>query len=96
MTIAATSKDDQLLAARLRDYYANLPEDEVRQDLQTKYGAVWNAEELLSEFAVSIFDELVLRVIRKSDGIRGTVAYVDAPRLYFAFEPETAAISAET
>ena len=92
MTIAAAGYD-QLLVDKLRSYYAGATEETARKDLAEKYGTVWNDSELMSEFAASIFDGPVLRVIRKSDGVRGTVAYVDKPRLYFAFaadEPQFA------
>ena len=89
MSSAATANpenlSDQLLVAKLREYYADATETEARNDLEKKYGPIWNDEELLAEFAAEIFDGLVLRVIRKSDGQRGTVAYIDKPRLYFAF-----------
>ena len=77
--------DDQLLMDKLREYYADSTEETARTDLSEKYGQVWNDSELLAEFAASIFDGPVLRVIRKSDGVRGAVAYIDKPRLYFAF-----------
>jgi hypothetical protein len=77
--------DDQLLMAKLREYYADANEETARADLTEKYGQVWNDSELLTEFAASIFDGPVLRVIRKADGVRGAVAYIDKPRLYFAF-----------
>jgi hypothetical protein len=77
--------DDQLLVEKLREYYSDATEESARNDLTEKYGQVWNDAELLSEFAASIFDGPVLRVIRKADGVRGAVAYIDKPRLYFAF-----------
>lgn len=93
MTNAAFADEDQLLVLKLREYYADVTEEDARQDLTEKYGAVWNDKELLSEFAASIFDGPLLRVIRKADGMRGTVAYIDKPRLYFAFAPELTASS---
>jgi hypothetical protein len=89
MSAAATANpenlSDQLLVAKLREYYATATEDDARKDLKKKYGQVWSDEELLAEFAAEIFDGPILRVIRKSDGRRGAVAYIDKPRLYFAF-----------
>jgi hypothetical protein len=95
MTDTAFANDDQLLVLKLREYYAGVSEEAARQDLSEKYGAVWNDHELLSEFAASIFDGPLLRVIRKTDGTRGTVAFIDKPRLYFAFEPEPLTTDAE-
>ena len=90
MSAAATASQeklsDELLVAKLREYYAGATEETAREDLERKYGQIWNDEQLLAEFAAEIFDGPVLRVIRKADGQRGTVAYIDKPRLYFAFE----------
>jgi hypothetical protein len=88
---------DQLLIKKLQDYYANVSEDVTRQDLIKKYGVVWNDDELLKEFGVSFFDGPLLHVIKRSNGVRGTVAYItvsDKPgevktHLYFAFEPDS-------
>jgi hypothetical protein len=79
---------DQLLITKLREYYAGMPEADVRKDLTKKYESVWNDAELTEEFATVIFDGPLLQVIRKSDAVSGTVAYIDAPRLYFGFEPD--------
>lgn len=63
--------------------------DEIRTVLQEQYGEqVWNSEQLLDTFEVSHFDPPYVHVIRKSDGARGTVAFNDNPRFYFAFRPE--------
>lgn len=63
--------------------------DEIRAVLQEQYGEqVWNSEQLLDTFEVSHFDPPYVHVIRKSDGVRGTVAFNDEPRLYFAFRQE--------
>ncbi len=63
--------------------------DEIRAVLQEQYGEqVWNSEQLLDTFEVSHFEPPYVHVIRKSDGVRGTVAFNDDPRLYFAFRLE--------
>jgi hypothetical protein len=46
---------------------------------------VWNEDELLAAFEVSHFDAPYAHVIRKEDGQRGTVMFIDSPRFYFAF-----------
>ncbi|NDC10676.1 MAG: hypothetical protein EBZ75_15330 [Oxalobacteraceae bacterium] len=63
--------------------------DEIRTVLQEQYGEqVWNSEQLLDMFEVSHFEPPYVHVIRKVDGVRGTVAFNDDPRFYFAFRPE--------
>jgi hypothetical protein len=78
---------EKLLVSSLRDYYAGREPDEVRDDLTRKYGAVWDDEALMNEFAVQFFDGPRAHVIRISDGQTGTVGFVDSPRFYFAFMP---------
>lgn len=64
-------------------------QDEIRTVLQDQYGEqVWNSEQLMDTFEVSHFEPPYVHVIRKSDGVRGTVAFNDDPRFYFAFRPE--------
>lgn len=63
--------------------------DKIRTALQEQYGEqVWNSEQLLDTFEVSHFEPPYAHVIRKSDVVRGTVAFNDDPRFYFAFRPE--------
>lgn len=80
---------NKLLSMQLQDQYADRPETDVRNDLQEKYGdEVWDDVEFDQLFAVHMFNSPVVHVIRRTDGSRGTVAYVDSPRVYFAFVPE--------
>lgn len=81
------SDDDQLIVLSLRNYYAGRNPTEVREDLEKKYGAVWDDAELLADFGVQFFDGPRVHVIRRSDSAHGTVGFVDAPRFYFAFIP---------
>lgn len=63
--------------------------DEIRSVLQEQYNeTVWTSEELLDTFEVSHFEPPYVHVIRKADRARGTVAFNDDPRLYFAFRPQ--------
>ena len=63
--------------------------DEIRAVLQDQYDEqVWDSEQLLDTFEVSHFEPPYVHVIRKSDGARGTVAFNDDPRFYFAFRQE--------
>ena len=58
-----------------------------RRTLETKYGQVWNADELNQDFEVigSITPIVVVR--RRSDGQRGSLEIQNDPRFYFNFEP---------
>lgn len=72
----------------IKDQLALRGLDEIRSVLREQYGEnVWNSEELLDTFEVSHFEPPYVHVIRKVDGVHGTVAFNDNPRLYFAFRP---------
>lgn len=79
--------DDTGLIALLNNQYNRKPQDEVRAALTRNGHAAWSNEELLDEFEVEIFHPPYVTVIRKRDGVRGTVAFVDTPRVYFHFCP---------
>lgn len=81
--------DERLLVNSLRRQYAGYTKDAARRELAEKYGAVWDDEELLAIFGVQFFDALLVHVIRRADSVRGTVAFIDEPRLYFSFVPAT-------
>ena len=73
----------------IKDQLALRGPDELRTVLQEQYGEqVWDSEQLLDTFEVSHFEPPYVHVIRKHDGVRGTMAFNDDPRFYFAFRPE--------
>lgn len=63
-------------------------EDEARAALGRLHDPVLSNNELLEQFEVLRFDAPIVHVVRKSDGAQGTMAFIDAPRLYFAFDTE--------
>jgi hypothetical protein len=62
-------------------------EDIERQLLADSYGGVWNTRELQEHFTVLGFSAPLAHVIRKSDGVEGSVMFQHSPRFYFAFVP---------
>jgi hypothetical protein len=50
----------------------------------------WNNEELLRDFTVIRFMAPYVLVVRKSDGVRGTLEFTHRPRVYFKFQPAVA------
>ena len=71
--------------------FSHLESGEVRAELARYYGGqVWTSDELCAEFGVSHFAPPYVHVIRRRDACRGTVAYIDTPRFYFSFVPNTA------
>jgi hypothetical protein len=56
-----------------------------REELEQKYGKVWNTQELQQDFEVSSFCAPFVVVRRKSDGVRGSLSFQHNPRFYFDF-----------
>jgi hypothetical protein len=59
-----------------------------RERLEAQYGQVWNTEELQRDFTVTSFMAPFCAVTRKSDGVKGALAFQHSPRFYFDFTPE--------
>jgi hypothetical protein len=60
-------------------------DNDSRQELEARYGQVWNTEELARDFEVIGFAAPFVVVIRKGDGVKGSLAFKHAPRFYFSF-----------
>lgn len=82
--VASQSDVARILAAQ----YSHMSLDEARSVLERTNNPVWSNDELVAMFEIHMFDPPYVHVIRKSDGVRGTVAFIETPRLYFAFHPE--------
>ena len=50
-------------------------------------GQLWDTQELQDEFNVLGFAAPFVVVVRKSDGVRGTLTFTHSPRVYFDFTP---------
>jgi hypothetical protein len=83
--------DLQTVVNILNDQYGHLDSGEARTALEAYYtDGVWNNEELAEHFEVSHFDEPpYVHVIRKTDGLRGTLMFLPVPRFYFSFNAES-------
>ena len=63
-----------------------MPEEITREELENKYGQVWDTAELTKEFSVEGFLAPFVVVVRKSDGVRGSMEFIHCPRFYFGFK----------
>lgn len=63
----------------------NTSNESCRQELEARYGQVWNTEELARDFEVIGFAAPFVVVTRKSDGVKGSLAFKHEPRFYFTF-----------
>ena len=59
-----------------------------REDLEARYGDVWDTTELQEHFTVLGFCAPFCGVARKSDGVRGSVLFQHNPRFYHSFQPD--------
>jgi hypothetical protein len=59
-----------------------------REYLQVKHGQIWDTTELQQDFEVIGFLAPFVVVKRKSDGVKGSLLFQHAPRLYYGFQPE--------
>lgn len=82
--VASQNDVARILAAQ----YSHMSFDEAREVLERANNTVWSNDDLMAVFEVNRFDPPYVHVIRKTDGVRGTVAFIDTPRIYFAFQPE--------
>jgi hypothetical protein len=63
-------------------------ESDVRADLEARYGQVYNTSELSEEFTALGFLAPFVVVSRKSDGVKGSLAFTHSPRFYHSFKPD--------
>lgn len=81
------SGDNTTIADVISDRYACMECGEVRGELESLYGQVWDTEQLRAQFDVQNIDPPYAHVVRKADNVYGTIAFVRAPEFYFLFKP---------
>lgn len=59
-----------------------------REHLEAQHGQVWDTEELQRDFQVLGFMAPLVVVARKSDGVKGSLYFQAAPRLYYGFKKD--------
>lgn len=57
-----------------------------RNRLEKKFGQVWNTTEIQEDFEVHGFMAPFVTVIRRKDGLKGSMMFQHSPRFYFGFE----------
>lgn len=58
-----------------------------RATLEARYGQVWDTDELDRDFEVVGFMAPFVVVVRKADGVKGSLEFQHSPRFYFNFKP---------
>ena len=56
-----------------------------REQLEAKYGQIWNTTEMQKDFQAIGFMAPYIVVKRKSDGVKGSLTFQHSPRFYFGF-----------
>ena len=59
-----------------------------RLALHRDFGDVWTHQEMAQEFDIVLWICPLVIVIRRSDGIKGSLLYQHQPRFYFRFYPD--------
>ena len=59
--------------------------EELRRHLEEQFEQIWTTEEMVLEFEPKGFMAPVVAVVRKSDGVKGTLRFTHMPRFYFDF-----------
>jgi len=65
------------------------PEDDGRAALEAEHGKVYTLAELDAEFTITGFMAPYVGVVRKADGVVGSMQFQHRPRFYFSFVPDT-------
>ncbi len=58
-----------------------------RPALEAQHGDVWDTSELQETFTVVGFAAPFVVVVRKADGVQGSLQFQHRPRLYWGFHP---------
>jgi hypothetical protein len=61
---------------------------QTREEVEKRFGQVWDTQELQKEFVVEGFVAPYVVVTRKSDGKRGSLRFQHLPRWYFDWQEE--------
>jgi hypothetical protein len=58
-----------------------------REALEERHGAVYDTDEIREHFEVLAFAAPFMIVVRRSDGVRGSLMFQHRPRFYWGFTP---------
>jgi hypothetical protein len=81
--------DNETLQQLLDNQYGRLESGEARAALEETYTTVWNEDEFQATFNLIETAPPYVTVANKESGQTGTLIYVDSPRFYFLFNPES-------
>ena len=82
--MASEMEKEHLRRGLVRDLNA---EPRNRAELERQYGQVWDGDELRRDFEVAGFLDPFVVVLRRADGVGGSLVFQYLPRFYFDFAP---------
>lgn len=88
-TEVSIAADNETLQQLLHNLYSRYETGEVRTALEQTYSAVWSETDFAHTFSLIETTPPYVSVVNKETGQRGTLLYVDTPRFYFLFNPNT-------
>jgi hypothetical protein len=74
-------------ARRAMIYDINTEPHDTREQMEARYGQVWDSAEVQRDFTVTAFLAPFVGVTRNSDGVEGLLEFTHEPRWYFNFKP---------
>jgi hypothetical protein len=79
----------KFLVAGMNGLTRGKTEEEARAELVDQYGAdnVWDTAQVTEAFEIEGFMAPFVVARRRSDGVRGSMAFTHMPRFYFDFKP---------
>jgi hypothetical protein len=83
----AAQKQDETEEPRRAMVDALNAEPGSREALEAEHGDVFDTQQLQEAFTVNSFLAPFVSVTRKSDGVKGVMAFQHHPRFYFDFQP---------
>jgi hypothetical protein len=58
-----------------------------RVELEARYARLWDTSQLQNDYSVVGFMAPYTVVVRKADGVKGTLMFSHSPRFYHSFSP---------
>ena len=87
-----TDETEQVRRQMVQEINSNAGE---REELEGRYGQVWDTKELTRAFHVHGFAAPCVVVTRKADGVKGSLMFQHYPRYYFDFSADKPADATE-
>lgn len=88
-TEISIAADNETLINLLENQYGRFEADVVRAALADQYRIVWSEDEFNSAFNLVDTAPPYVTAVHKESGQLGTLIYVDSPRFYFLFNPQS-------